>query len=245
VELTSNTPSYEIPDILERLEKGPGDDDFVHTLVCTNMISVGVDVSRLGLMVIHGQPKTTSEYIQASSRVGRKHPGLVLTHYSANKPRDRSHYEDFTAYHKGLYKNVEPTSVTPFSAPSRDRSLHAALVLLVRHGCGLIRDAEAGDFDKNNPCIRSAVDSLIETVGDVNADEVDAARNQLRRLVEQWHSLAEEYGKRLRYDATRDGNQFRSLLKPFGKRSSQSGWPTLHSMRSVDGESPIFVDSAQ
>jgi len=246
VELTSNTPSYDIPNVLERLEQPPGHENFVHTLVCTNMISVGVDVSRLGLMVMHGQPKTTSEYIQASSRVGRKreYPGLVVTHYSANKPRDRSHYEDFSAYHNSLYRNVEPTSVTPFSAPSRERSLHAALVILVRHKCGLQRDVDAGKFDKNEACIRDAIGSLLSTVGEVNDDELEAAKNQLRDLVDEWHKLAQSHEDTLRYNAFRDGNQFQSLLKPFGKRSNQGGWATLNSMRSVDGESPIFVAGA-
>jgi hypothetical protein len=240
VELTSNTPSHNIPNVLERLELSPDDDDFVHFLVCTNMISVGVDVDRLSLMAMHGQPKTTSEYIQASSRVGREYPGLVVSHYSANKPRDRSHYEDFTAYHDSLYRHVEPTSVTPYSAPSRDRSLHAALVILVRHKCGLSRDRDAGEFTTDDPCIRSVVQSLIDTVGNVNSDEVEDAKRQLRRLSEEWGRLAEVHGDTLRYDA-RAGNQFQSLLRPFGKHTDRDGWATLNSMRTVDGESPIMI----
>lgn len=245
VELTSNTPSHDIPNVLERLELSPGDDDFIHFLVCTNMISVGVDVDRLSLMVMHGQPKTTSEYIQASSRVGREYPGLVVTHYSANKPRDRSHYEDFTAYHNSLYRHVEPTSVTPYSAPSRDRSLHAALVILVRHGCELSRDRDAGEFSKDDPCIQAAIQSLINTVGDVNDEEMEDARRQLRRLVKEWDHLAETFGDTLRYDATRAGDQFQSLLRPFGKHTDQEGWDTLNSMRTVDGESPIMIDGEE
>src|SRR5690625_4612640 len=224
VELTSNTPSYQIPKILENLERSPGDDDFVDVLVCTNMISVGVDVSRLGLMILHGQPKTTSEYIQASSRLGRKHPGLVVAHYSANKPRDRSHYEDFNAYHATLYRHVEPTSVTPFSAPSRERALHAALVLLMRHGSsGLVRDDDAGSFSKDDPHVREAIEALLAVVGDVDEDELSDAEDHLRRLVDEWDELARSYRGTLRYDAYRAGRQFRTLLKPFGKEGD--GWP--------------------
>lgn len=243
VELTSNTPSYQIPKILENLARSPDDPNFVDVLVCTNMISVGVDVDRLALMIVHGQPKTTSEYIQASSRVGRKYPGLVVAHYAANKPRDRSHYEDFHAYHATLYRHVEPTSVTPFSAPSRERSLHAALVLLVRHGsCGLKHDEHASSFSKDNPCVRKAVDALLAIVREVDEDELPGAEEHLRRLVEEWDDLARTFGKTLKYAAYRAGRQFRTLLKLFGREGD--GWPTLNSMRNVEGESPIRIDGA-
>ena len=97
------------------------------------MISVGVDVGRLGAMIVVGQPKTTSEYIQATSRVGRETPGLVITTYNQSKSRDRSHYEDFTQYHSGFYKYVEATSVTPFSDRARDRTMQALYVILCRN----------------------------------------------------------------------------------------------------------------
>jgi hypothetical protein len=104
-------------------------------LLASNMISVGVDINRLGLMVLAGQPKTTAEYIQASSRVGRQHqrwPGLVVTCFNLFKPRDRSHYERFASYHASFYRFVEATSVTPFSAPALDRGLAGTLVAMTR-----------------------------------------------------------------------------------------------------------------
>ena len=87
------------------------------------MISVGVDVPRLGVMIINGFPKSTSEYIQASSRVGREHPGIVLTSYRSTKKRDLSHYENFKTIHQSIYKMVEPVSVSPFSSGARSKGL--------------------------------------------------------------------------------------------------------------------------
>src|SRR6201993_1004301 len=87
-------------------------------------------------MVVFGQPKTSAEYIQASGRIGRdaNRPGLVVTIFNVHKPRDRSHYERFDAYHETFYRSVEATSVTPFSPRALDKGLAATLVGLVRHG---------------------------------------------------------------------------------------------------------------
>ena len=135
VELTSRVSTNNVATAKRRLALGYSKKERVDVALATNMISVGLDIMRLGLMVVLGQPKTTAEYIQATSRVGRaaERPGLIVTLLNIHKPRDRSHYERFAAYHHSFYRNVEATSVTPFSPRALDRALPGALVGLCRH----------------------------------------------------------------------------------------------------------------
>lgn len=135
LELTSRRRSDEIPKAIEQLQQHYGEPGCVDVCLASNIIEVGVDIDRLGLMTIVGQPKTTAQYIQVSGRVGRQwkeRPGLVITIYGAAKPRDRSHYERFHSYHQRLYAQVEPTSVTPFALPVLRRGLHAAAIARMR-----------------------------------------------------------------------------------------------------------------
>lgn len=236
-ELTSNLSSGDLASVLGRLGKAPenGGIDFV---ACTNMLSVGVDVPRLGLMIVHGQPKTTAEYIQATSRVGRQveiAPGLVIAHYSANKPRDRSHYEQFRTYHQSLYRHVEPTSVTPFALPSRNRGLHAALVIIVRHAVGLNSNEEASGFSGALPGLDGLLDSLIEAVQTADPNEQAATRRHLGDRMEEWIDAAGSGS--IRYSSSNQVTP--SLLKDFG--TPGPGWETLHSMRNVDRTCTIRI----
>ena len=135
VELTSRESTDKVAAARQRLELLFYEKRRVDCAIATNMISVGLDIPRLGLMVVMGQPKTHSEYIQATSRVGRddKRPGLVVTLLNVHKPRDRSHYERFRHYHESFYRSVEVASVTPFAARALDRGFAGALVSLARH----------------------------------------------------------------------------------------------------------------
>ncbi|MGE3312881.1 MAG: DISARM system helicase DrmA [Limisphaerales bacterium] len=138
LELTSRVDTDAVAEAKHRLAADFASDERVDVALATNMISVGLDIVRLGLMLVFGQPKTSSEYIQATSRVGRQKdkPGLIVTLLNIHRPRDRSHYERFAAYHKTFYRSVEATSVTPFSPRALDRALAAALVGLCRHEIG-------------------------------------------------------------------------------------------------------------
>src|SRR5215510_12709948 len=135
MELTSRVSTDKIAEARRRLECSFHEAERVDCAIATNMISVGLDIQRLGLMVVLGQPKTHAEYIQATSRVGRddRRPGLVITLFNIHKPRDRSHYERFRHYHETFYRSVEVGSVTPFSARALDRGFASALVGLARH----------------------------------------------------------------------------------------------------------------
>jgi hypothetical protein len=244
VELTSNVHSKQIPAILARMNVTADRPDAIAMLLATNMIQVGIDVPRLGLMLVNGQPKTTSEYIQASSRVGRgATPGIVVTLYSPSKPRDRSHYESFLPYHLALYRYVEPSSVTPFALQSRARSLHAALVILARHGAGLRDNHQAIEFDRSRPEVRRALDVLLRRAA--ASDQLEAAQTtaHVERLADEWERRAldaKRDASNLYYEAA--GKAHRRLLRRFGDLGE--GWETLDSMRSVDLEVPIDVIGA-
>lgn len=238
LEMTSNLSDEKIPKVFSRLKRGPDEEETVSIAACTSMFSVGVDIDRLGLMVVNGQPKTTSEYIQASSRVGRGEvPGLVVMHYAANKSRDRSHYESFKPYHSRLYRNVEPTSVTPFSLPARERALHAALVILVRHGVGLTGNEDANRFDRDDPEVRHAMSLLEDAVNRMEPEEADSTVQQLQNLADEWHHRAQNHPSTLYYATNTRSRE--TLLRNFGQ--SREGWPTLHSMRNVDRQCEIEV----
>ncbi len=239
VELTSRLSADEIPQVLERLgvaypRASEDGDRPLDTLLATNMISVGVDVDRLGLMVVLGQPKTTSEYIQASSRVGRsdKGPGLIVAMYNPGKPRDRSHYEHFRGYHSAFYKHVEPTSVTPYSLPVMERALHAVLVIAARH-LGRLDSP-----DKIEPKA-SVFDELIRHLRErCEASDPDHAINleqKLRQLLRHWAAVKPEV-----WGGFGRPPESRPLMYPAGTEPlpdwDDSAWATPSSMRNVDVE---------
>ena len=249
-ELSGSKVGYEIPRILERLNVQNDDDqNMIDILPCTNMISVGVDVPRLGLMLINGQPKTTAEYIQASSRIGRsdRRPGIVVTHYSPTKPRDRSHYENFISYHDSIYRYVEPTSVTPFSPPAMERALHAALVIVMRQTGELLANDSADLFDPNKKEQKIIIDLFLKRIIEGANKEQSTAKKYLDKIINDWSDIIEESREQnipLLFDSTKS-KQKNSLLIRFDKQIEEDdtfkSWRTLNSMRNVDAESRITI----
>lgn len=220
-ELTSRVSSQDIPKYLDDLEVkfkatfDPNTGKFVtrwnhsdtraiDVVLATNMMSVGVDVNRLGLMVVNGQPKGTAEYIQATSRVGRSYPGLVCTVLTWARPRDLSHYETFEHYHATFYKHVEAQSVTPFSPRAMDRGLSGALLSLMR--------LEYADFSPNEgaaaldrpdkPEILEAIEVLKRRAWNVseNRDIAELAERELKKRADEWAKEANVPGRTLAYE---------------------------------------------
>jgi len=236
-ELTSNIGGYKLSDMLNRLNLRCDQQDSISFLACSNMFSVGVDIQRLGLMLVNGQPKSTSEYIQSTSRVGRGVPGLVVCLLSPSKPRDRSHYERFIAYHSAIYRYVEPTSVTPFAPPSRERALHAVLVSLARHALNISANDGASSFREDLPGLSRAIDFIRRRVEQIDPDEAESTRLQIDDLVREWLSRIEN-SYSLVYDS---GQTARETLLISHGQEKKDGWKTLNSMRNVDRSSIIKI----
>ena len=250
-ELTSHLPSTEIPVVLKNISLGKNSEDLdrepVDLLLCTNMISVGVDIDRLGLMIINGQPKTTAEYIQASSRVGRPKgaAGLVVALYNWTRPRDRSHYERFRTYHESFYRNVEATSVTPFSARARDKALHAVLVALIRLK---IRQLSASPEHAPDDEYRNEIEALTEAIAkrarDVTgSEEIEMeTREDLDRILDYINSVGHVKG------VWSKGHEKQKATARFMRRPSEAagiygGVETPQSMRDVDPPCSIELRS--
>ncbi len=247
-ELTSRVPSGEITPILDELGV-PFDPDAdkdaawpVDVVLATNMISVGVDVPRLGLMVAVGQPKTTAEYIQATSRVGRSDagPGLVVTIYNWFRPRDLSHYETFQHYHSTFYRHVEALSVTPFSPRALDRGLTAVLVAMLRHRMG---DSFAWNPNGGAHVVPGVGDAVVESVVSrigqraavvtESTERADFVVATLRQRMDEWEGFRKEAAQGGASLGYRESKTHRALLQLPGMGPWQP-WVVPNSLRETE-----------
>ncbi|BEL01962.1 hypothetical protein Q0Z83_001530 [Actinoplanes sichuanensis] len=245
-ELTSRVAASEIPKRLRDLDTRYPHEDALRVVLATNMISVGVDVDRLGLMAVTGQPQTTAEYIQSTSRVGRRYPGLVVMLYNAARSRDRSHYERFRSYHSALYRQVESTSVTPFSARARDRALHAVLVSAARVMHREARpNAAAKDLPYLEPKLRELSERILARVAAVAPDELQGTREDLDWVLVRWQELLDR-NDRLVYDQrrakfdTKPRSEYAALLCNFDDDDLPHSFRTMNSLRDVDVETNMI-----
>jgi len=241
LELTGRLPGDEIPKAISALEV-PTDSQQGHAVdVClaSNIIEVGVDIDRLSLMAVVGQPKTTSQYIQVTGRVGRKadRPGLVVTIYTASKPRDRSHFEKFRSYHERLYAQVEPTSVTPFSRPALDRAVHAVIASYVRQ----LGDSDQAESPYPFPAalVEAASRILDDRAASVDPDELDALRRILQKRAGEWQRW-----QRLKWAGALHAEDM-PLMRPAGAyvtpEKARVSWATPQSLRNVDAECQVEI----
>lgn len=244
-ELTSRIDEQELVSTRARLGYTMDNDNSIGSVLCSNMISVGLDIPRLSLMFILGQPKTTAEYIQASSRVGRKFPGLVFMLYNPTRSRDRSFYEHFQRYHGSFYAEVEATSVTPYASRARERALHAAFVIIARHTISELKlGNSAGKFDPNSPKVKAIRDYLLDRFRRQDESEADDISRHLDSIIERWAAKASTYSNGLCYWGNPDSNG--NLLVPFDSQSSvlttqPDEFPTMNQMRNVDAMCSVAV----
>ena len=267
-ELTSRVSSQDIPKYLDDLElkfqgsvdptsklwrsewqKGQRPTDVV---LATNMLSVGVDVDRLGLMVVNGQPKGTAEYIQASSRVGRSSsgPGLVASVLTWARPRDLSHYESFEHFHSTFYQYVEAQSVTPFSPRALDRGLSGSMVSILRHDHDAFRsNTDAGEMTSATlPEFAETRDTITSRTWDVTEDPLrkKLCEKEINARADDWAKEASVGGRTLVYKkrgGTAGGTDKQLLDEP--GLTSWRMWTAPMSMREVEPGVRLIMSSAK
>jgi hypothetical protein len=246
-QLTSLQTAKENSAIFSQLALGKDAGDCLDAVLATNMVSVGLDVARLALMTINGQPLTSAEYIQASSRVGRSEvPGVVFMNYYRDQARSLSHYESFRPYHEAFYRFVEPTSVTPYTYQARQRALHAALVIVMRHArIGLAGNEDAANFDPDHAVVGKAIEELKQRCGQSASDQSQRAEIEAHvdSLVAAWRSEVERCRisrRALRYQVPGNDNAADRLLYNHDDRI-KGVWPTLQSLRNVENSALLKV----
>lgn len=238
-ELTSRKKAHEIPQLLNQMEKTMNEEGVLDGVLATNMISVGVDVDRLGTMIVQGQPKTTSEYIQATSRVGRQYPGLVLVLLNSMRSRDISHFEQFRAYHQSLYRHVETMSVTPFAKGALHKGLTGAFIGYIRQNLMEVNPEQSPSNVLNLKAeLENSILTFLERVKDANEESID---NEIQDLIKWWISTAEKYSEQKLSYRKSEWVKYH-LLKGFNEKGKiEEARPAMMSLRNVEGAIEIEV----
>ena len=243
-ELTSRVESTRIKSVLKELELSFDKKniiksdrgyyflkDVVDFVLATNMISVGIDISRLNVMLINGMPKNIAEYIQASSRVGRKTNGLVITMLDPNRAREKSYFEHFINFHQAFYKSVEPLSITPFTESTIDKMLTTSLVAYIRNKYpNLNRDIDAVNFKR---ALANEYKEFMNSRFNYDHQMLDYFEHRLENIIEDWEIKAR---------ATNELKYKRLLKKPSQKSEGAIDWTAMQSMREIDTDTFIKIN---
>ena len=243
-ELTSRRTQDEIRAMLDILDRKCGSPGAVDAVLATNMVSVGVDISRLGLMLVCGQPKTISEYIQATSRVGRSEVGGIVVSVLGNaKVRDRFHFETFCGWHRTLYRDVEATSVTPFASRARDKTLHAVFTTAVRHLVSGMLDTPKFDCQTER-AVEDIVTKIVERAKRVDSDEQEV-RSDLEKMMNEWQVRAPtSYWNERNVSASLLQSAERVAADRAAGNAPKPAWKALNSMRTVETGTPFRMAPA-
>jgi hypothetical protein len=244
-ELTSRVDSAKIKQTLDQLEqdfeleksdKGNNyvNNDIVDFILATNMLSVGIDIDRLNVMQINGVPRNTAEYIQASSRVGRKDKGLVVTLFDSNRARDKSYFENFLSFHQSLYKQIEPLSITPFTENTIDKMISSLLVAYVRHKQGFNKNKDIKHFTTESI---EGLKILLKKRFPDNSN-IEFCSRKIDELATDWDDKIKQDNP---YDKYK-GKEGALLSKPDQSVSADdSKWIVMQSMRDIDSSSFIQI----
>lgn len=245
IELTGRISSEDVPAALAALRHryATSRSNAVDICLASNMVEVGVDIARLSLMVVVGQPKSTAAYIQATGRIGRdwkEKPGLVVTIYGASKPRDRSHFEKFRTYHERLYAQVEPLSVTPMSEPALERALHAVALSFVRQRADADTGRSPRPFSDWRPLLDEFEDRLMARAAIVAPTQIEVIRQILAARRNEW-----ERWNRAEWGSPFNRSQEIPLMVSAGSHIppvlQALVWQTPTSLRNVDQECEMQV----
>ena len=244
-ELTSRISSTKIKNTLAQLEsefkllkseKGNlfVDSKVIDITLATNMLSVGIDIDRLNVMQINGIPRDTAEYIQASSRVGRKDKGLVVSIFDANKARDKSYYEHFVSFHQSLYKSIEPLSITPFTENTIKKMITSLLVSYVRHKKGLAKNNSIKHFEFE------MAEDLVRVLENrfPDSEAINYCKEKVFEIARDWIDKIEQENPYRFFSNTTEA----ILEKPDQAIDPDNIWIAMQSMRDVDTNSLIQIE---
>ena len=244
-ELTSRIDSSKIKKTLSQLETNFALEeingnlyptrDLVDLVLATNMLSVGIDIARLNVMQINGMPRNTSEYIQASSRVGRKDKGLVIPLFDSNRARDKSHFENFLTFHQSLYKQIEPLSITPFTENTIEKMISSLLISYIRHKKGLYKNIDIAKFKKEDA---TELKELLKNRFPENPN-IKLAINKIDDLANDWIEKIDQENPYKQYSGEKNALLTRPGLKAAIKDSK---WVVMQSMRDIDSSSYIRIN---